>query len=97
MHDTARQGLRVQIIPTYSGFASSGVSIRLGIYPSQTPVILTLGYCLVGTVRALGDNCTSFKSGDTVAVLTKYDTQAKLANQIEKYCIKVVQEIGICS
>jgi NADPH:quinone reductase-like Zn-dependent oxidoreductase len=65
--------------------------MRQDIYPDQLPAPLTPGYCLVGTVRALGGECTVFQPGDTVAVLTKYDAQAELVNQPEKYCTRVAE------
>ncbi|KAF3481032.1 uncharacterized protein GIQ15_03791 [Arthroderma uncinatum] len=81
----------VQIATEYSGFTGGDVSMRKGIYPEQKPAPLTPGYCLVGTIRLIGEGCTAvaMKQGDTVAVLTKYDAQAELVNQPEKYCIKV--------
>ncbi|KAJ5972067.1 uncharacterized protein N7479_001985 [Penicillium vulpinum] len=79
----------VQIATEYSGFTGGDISMRKGIYPDQDPAPLTPGYCLVGKVQALGEGCTTIKEGDIVAVLTKYDAQAELVNQPEKYCIKV--------
>ncbi|KAI1402309.1 GroES-like protein [Hypoxylon fuscum] len=63
--------------------------MRKGIYPFQKKAPLTPGYCLVGTVRANSEGCRIFKPGDVVAVLTKYDTEAELVNQPEKYCTRV--------
>ena len=79
----------VQIATEYSGFNGGDINMRKGIYPDQDPAPLTPGYCLVGEVRSLGDGCTAVQQGDTVAVLTKYDADADLVNQPEKYCIKV--------
>jgi NADPH:quinone reductase-like Zn-dependent oxidoreductase len=80
---------QLQVATEYSGFTGGDFSMRMGIYPGQIPAPLTPGYCLVGTVRALGDKCTLFQPGDTVSVLTKYDAEAELVNQPERYCIKV--------
>jgi NADPH:quinone reductase-like Zn-dependent oxidoreductase len=52
---------QVQIATEYSGFIGRDVSMRIGIYPGQIPAPLTPGYCLVGTVRALGVKCTLFQ------------------------------------
>jgi NADPH:quinone reductase-like Zn-dependent oxidoreductase len=71
---------QLQIATEYSGFTGGDVSMRMGIYPGQIPAPLTPGYCLVGTVRALGEICRLFQPGDTVAVLTKYDAEAELVN-----------------
>lgn len=79
----------VQIATEYSGFTGGDISMRKGIYPDQDPAPLTPGYSLVGKVQALGEGCTTIKEGDIVAVLTKYDAQAELVSQPEKYCIKV--------
>ncbi|KAI8962613.1 GroES-like protein [Daldinia sp. FL1419] len=79
----------VQIEVEYVGFSGADINMRKGIYPLQKKPPLTPGYSLVGTVRANGEGCTAFKPGDVVAVLTKYDAEAELVNQPEKYCIKV--------
>ncbi|KAI1082999.1 protein indc11 [Whalleya microplaca] len=79
----------IQIATEYSGFNGADVNMRKGLYPFQKKAPLTPGYCLVGTVRANGEGCNAFKLGDVVAVLTKYDAEAELVNQPEKYCIKV--------
>lgn len=79
----------VQIATEYSGFTGGDVSMRKGIYPDQDPAPLTPGYSLIGRAQALGEGCTTIKEGDMVAVLTKYDAQADLVNQPEKYCIKI--------
>lgn len=79
----------VQIAVEYAGFSGADVNMRKGIYPFQEKAPLTPGYCLVGAVRANGEGCTAFQAGDIVAVLTKYDAEAELVNQPEKYCIRV--------
>lgn len=79
----------VQIATEYSGFNGGDINMRKGIYPDQDPAPLTPGYCLVGKVRSLGERCTAVQQDDTVAVLTKYNAEAELVNQPEKYCIKV--------
>ncbi|KAH6639997.1 hypothetical protein BKA67DRAFT_640066 [Truncatella angustata] len=68
----------LKVIATeYACFTGADVNMRKGFYPFQKKAPLTPGYCLVGT------------PGDAVAVLTKYDAEAELVNQPEKYCIKV--------
>ncbi|KAJ0328533.1 hypothetical protein COL5a_004844 [Colletotrichum fioriniae] len=79
----------IQIATEYSGFSGADVNMRKGIYPFMKKAPLTPGYCLVGTVRALGEGSKNFQIGDVVAVLTKYDSEAELVNQPEKYCIRV--------
>ncbi|WYZ46680.1 hypothetical protein EsH8_IX_000905 [Colletotrichum jinshuiense] len=79
----------LQIATEYSGFSGADVNMRKGVYPFMKKAPLTPGYCLVGAVRAVGEGCKAFQVGDVVAVLTKYDSEAELVNQPEKYCIKV--------
>ncbi|KAI2464819.1 protein indc11 [Annulohypoxylon bovei var. microspora] len=79
----------IQIAVEYAGFNGGDVGMRKGIYPFQKKAPLTPGYCLVGTVRANGEGCNEFKVGDVVGVLTKYDADAELVNQPEKYAIKI--------
>ncbi|KAI1409920.1 GroES-like protein [Hypoxylon sp. FL1857] len=79
----------IQIAVEYAGFSGADVNMRKGIYPFQKKAPLTPGYCLLGTVRANGEGCTAFQAGDVVTVLTKYDAEAELVNQPEKYCIRV--------
>ncbi|KAI1106081.1 zinc-binding dehydrogenase [Jackrogersella minutella] len=79
----------VQIAVEYSGFSGADVNMRKGIYPFMKKAPLTPGYCLVGKVASVGAGGKSFAVGDTVAVLTKYDSEAELVNQPEKYCVKV--------
>ncbi|KAK6221580.1 hypothetical protein LQW54_001352 [Pestalotiopsis sp. IQ-011] len=83
----------VQIATEYSSFNGGDINMRMGIYPLQRKAPLTPGYCLVGTVRAVGKGCEIIRPGDVVAVLTKYDAQAELVNQPEKYCIKVPEGV----
>ncbi|KAG4222788.1 hypothetical protein PC116_g28739 [Phytophthora cactorum] len=79
----------VQIAVEYAVFGGGDINMRKGIYPLQKKPPLTPGYSLVGTVRANGKGCTAFQPGDVVTVLTKYDAEAELVNQPEKYCIRV--------
>lgn len=80
----------LQIATLYSGFNGADVNMRKGLYPMMKKAPLTPGYCLVGRVQDLGPNCTKgFQKGDLVAVLTKYDAEADLVNQPEKYCLPV--------
>ncbi|KAI0398132.1 zinc-binding dehydrogenase [Xylariaceae sp. FL0594] len=79
----------VQIATEYSGFAGGDINMRKGIYPFMKKAPLTPGYCLVGKVVATGEGADKFRPGDVVAVLTKYDAEATLVNQPEKYCVAV--------
>ncbi|KAI1211992.1 protein indc11 [Annulohypoxylon truncatum] len=79
----------IQIVVKYAGFNGADVNMRKGIYPFQKKAPLTPGYCLVGSVRANGEGCAAFEVGDVVGVLTKYDADATLVNQPEKYAIRV--------
>ncbi|KAK7909082.1 GroES-like protein [Apiospora marii] len=85
----------VQIATLYSGFSGADVNMRKGIYPFMKKAPLTPGYCLVGRVTALGDECSIFNPGDIVAVLTKYDAEAELVNQPEKYCVRVKDGVDL--
>ncbi|KAI1187081.1 zinc-binding dehydrogenase [Nemania serpens] len=79
----------VQIATQYSGFSGGDINMRKGIYPFMKKAPLTPGYCLVGRIKATGKGADAFQPGDVVAVLTKYDAEATLVNQPEKYCVKV--------
>ncbi|KAI1172261.1 zinc-binding dehydrogenase [Nemania sp. FL0916] len=79
----------VQIATEYSGFSGADINMRKGIYPFMKKAPLTPGYCLVGKVTSTGKGADVFQPGDIVAVLTKYDAEATLVNQPEKYCVKV--------
>ncbi|RWA14087.1 hypothetical protein EKO27_g996 [Xylaria grammica] len=79
----------VQIATEYSGFSGADINMRKGVIPFMKKAPLTPGYCLVGKITATGKGADTFKLGDVVAVLTKYDAEATLVNQPEKYCIKV--------
>ncbi|TGJ87964.1 hypothetical protein E0Z10_g859 [Xylaria hypoxylon] len=79
----------VQIATEYSGFSGADINMRKGVYPLMKKTPLTPGYALVGQITATGKGADTFKPGDFVAVLTKYDAEATLVNQPEKYCIKV--------
>jgi len=79
----------VQIATEYSGFSGGDINMRKGIYPFMKKAPLTPGYCLVGKIVATGKGADKFQPGDVVAVLTKYDAEATLVNQPEKYCVKV--------
>ncbi|KAI1658737.1 GroES-like protein [Daldinia decipiens] len=79
----------VQIAVEYAAFTGGDVNMRKGIYPFQKSPPFTPGYSLVGTVRANGEGCKAFQPGDVVTILSKYDAEAQLCNQPEKYCIKV--------
>ncbi|KAI1812329.1 zinc-binding dehydrogenase [Poronia punctata] len=79
----------VQIATEYSGFSGGDINMRKGIYPFMKKAPLTPGYCLVGKIVATGPGANKFQPGDFVAVMTKYDAEATLVNQPEKYCVKV--------
>lgn len=85
----------IQIAPEYASFTGADVNMRKGIYPFQKKAPLTPGYNVVGRVRATGEGSNAFKVGDTVAVLTKYDGEAELVNQPEKYCVKVPDGVDL--
>ncbi|KAI1377331.1 zinc-binding dehydrogenase [Hypoxylon crocopeplum] len=84
---------QVQIAVEYSGFSGADVGMRKGIYPFMKKAPLTPGYCLIGRITATGHGSNIFKPGDVVAVLTKYDSEAELVNQPEKYCIRVPEGV----
>ncbi|KAF2973002.1 hypothetical protein GQX73_g510 [Xylaria multiplex] len=79
----------VQIATEYSGFSGADINMRRGVIPFMRKAPLTPGYCLVGKITATGKGADTFQPGDVVAVLTKYDAEATLVNQPEKYCVKV--------
>lgn len=79
----------VQIATEYAGFSGADINMRKGIIPFMKKPPLTPGYCLVGRITVTGEGAHAFQPGDVVAVLTKYDAEATLVNQPEKYCIRV--------
>lgn len=79
----------VQVAPLYAGFSGADVNMRRGTYPLQQKPPLTPGYCLVGRVKANGEGSNTFKPGDLVACLTKYDAQAELVNLPEEHLMTV--------
>jgi synaptic vesicle membrane protein VAT-1 len=79
----------VQIAVEYTVVAGSDVNMLRGTYPFQKKPPLTPGYSVVGLVRVNGPGCTRFSVGDRVACLTKYDGQAELVNQPERYLVPV--------
>ncbi|KAI1449079.1 protein indc11 [Annulohypoxylon stygium] len=85
----------IQIAVEYAGFNGADVNMRKGIYPFQKKAPLTPGYCLVGTVRANGPGCTAFDVGDVVGMMTKYDADATLVNQPEKYAVKIPSGVDL--
>jgi synaptic vesicle membrane protein VAT-1 len=79
----------VQIEVEYTVVSGSDVKMRLGTYPLQKHPPLTPGYSIVGTVLRNGPRSTRFKTGDRIACLTKYDGQAELTNQPERFLVPV--------
>jgi NADPH:quinone reductase-like Zn-dependent oxidoreductase len=79
----------VQIAVQYTVVSGSDINMRRGTYPFQRKPPLTPGYSIVGTVRLNGPGSARFAVGDRVACLTKYDGQAELVNQPERYLVRV--------
>jgi NADPH:quinone reductase-like Zn-dependent oxidoreductase len=79
----------VQIAVEYTVVAGADVNMRRGTYPFQRKPPLTPGYSVVGTVSLNGRGSVRFNVGDRVACLTKYDGQAELINQPERYLVRV--------
>jgi NADPH:quinone reductase-like Zn-dependent oxidoreductase len=79
----------VQIQVEYTVVSGSDVNMRRGTYPFQRKAPLTPGYSIVGRVSANGAGCERFRLGERVACLTKYDGQAELINQPERYLVAV--------
>ncbi|KAI4139327.1 MAG: hypothetical protein LQ341_004262 [Variospora aurantia] len=78
-----------QVRVLYSGFSGADINMRLGRYPMQKKAPLTPGYCFVGTVAAIGPQCSKFNPGDTVVCVSVYDAQSTLVNMPEKYLVSV--------
>jgi synaptic vesicle membrane protein VAT-1 len=79
----------VQVTVEYSIVAGADVNMRRGKYPFQKKAPLTPGYSILGKVRRNGQGCSRFRPGDSVACLTKYDGQAELTNQPERFLVAV--------
>jgi synaptic vesicle membrane protein VAT-1 len=77
----------VQIAVEYTVVSGSDVNMRRGSYPFQKKAPLTPGYSVIGKVHLNGEGCTRFAVGDRVACLSKYDGQAELINQPERYLV----------
>jgi NADPH:quinone reductase-like Zn-dependent oxidoreductase len=84
--DPPRSG-EVQIAVEYTVVSGSDVNMRRGTYPFQKKAPLTPGYSVTGKVHLNGQGCTRFAVGDRVACLSKYDGQAELINQPERYLV----------
>ncbi len=80
---------QIQVSVIYAGFSGSDINMRLGQYPLQRAAPLTLGYCCLGRVSAMGPNSSAFKVGDLVTAVTVYDSQADLVNIREKHLVSV--------
>ena len=85
----------VQLTVQYSVVSGSDVNMRHGTYPFQRKAPLTPGYSVIGTVRANGPGCSKFKTGDRVACLSKYDGQAELINQPERFLVPVPEGVDL--
>jgi NADPH:quinone reductase-like Zn-dependent oxidoreductase len=86
----------VQIKVLYAGMGGADIAMRLGAYPQQKKAAgLTPGYSLVGRVHKNGSSCSKFKTGDLVACLTMYDSEAELCNFPEKYLIPVPEGVDL--
>jgi NADPH:quinone reductase-like Zn-dependent oxidoreductase len=83
----------VQVAIEYTVVSGSDVIMRRGTYPLQKKPPLTPGYSVVGRVIVNGTGCGRFSIGDRVACLTKYDGQAELINQPERYLVPVPPEV----
>jgi synaptic vesicle membrane protein VAT-1 len=82
----------VQVRVEYTVVSGSDVNMRRGTYPFQRKAPLTPGYSVVGRVSANGEGCNRFRLGEQVACLTKYDGQAELINQPERYLVAVPRD-----
>ncbi|XXH03768.1 hypothetical protein Hte_010174 [Hypoxylon texense] len=79
----------VQIAVEYASLGGADINMRMGSFPLQKKPPFTPGYALAGVVRASGPGCKAFQVGDAVVVMTKYDADATLTNQPERYCVRV--------
>lgn len=80
----------VQVRVLYSGFSGADINMRKGAYPMQRKFPLTPGYCLTGTVVAVGSSTTQrFTPGQLVTSMTIYDAQSTYINLPAKYLIPV--------
>jgi NADPH:quinone reductase-like Zn-dependent oxidoreductase len=92
----APKSSEVQIKVLYAGMGGADIAMRLGYYPQQKAAAgLTPGYSLVGRVHKNGANCSKFQTGDLVACLTMYDSEAELCNFPEKYLIPVPEGVDL--
>lgn len=85
----------VQIKVLYAPMCGSDIAMRNGVYPMQRKAPMTPGYSFIGRVHHNGANCSKFQTGDLVACLTKYDAQAELCNQPEKYLVPVPEDVDL--
>ncbi|KAH8724830.1 chaperonin 10-like protein [Phaeosphaeriaceae sp. PMI808] len=87
---------QVQIKVLYAGMGGGDIAMREGGYPNQRSAVgLTPGYSLIGRVHKNGANCSKFKTGDLVACLTMYDSEAELCNFSEKYLVPVPEGVDL--
>lgn len=86
----------IQCDVLYAGFSGADINMRIGYYPQQKSAPLTPGYCFVGRVTRKGPKATSmFQIGDLVGALTKYDSEAEKINVVEKYLIRVPENVDM--
>jgi synaptic vesicle membrane protein VAT-1 len=83
----------VQLSVEYTIVCGSDVNMRRGTYPLQKKPPLTPGYSVIGKVRVNGKGCSTFRIGDRVACLSKYEGQAELINLPERYLIPVPEGV----
>jgi NADPH:quinone reductase-like Zn-dependent oxidoreductase len=85
----------VQVKVLYASMGGADIAMRQGVYPMQRKAPLTPGYAFIGRVHQNGSACTKYQIGDLVACLTKYDAEAELCNQPEKYLVSVPERLDL--
>jgi NADPH:quinone reductase-like Zn-dependent oxidoreductase len=85
----------VQVKVLYASMGGADIAMRQGVYPMQRKAPLTPGYAFIGRVHQNGSACTKYQIGDLVACLTKYDAEAELCNQPEKYLVSVPEGLDL--
>ena len=67
--------------------------MRRGTYPFQKKAPLTPGYTVLGRVFRNGKGCSTFRIGEQVVCLTKYEGQAQRINLPERFLVRVPEGV----
>lgn len=85
----------VQLAVDLSIVSGSDVNMRRGTYPFQRKAPLTPGYTVLGRVLLNGKGASTFRVGERVVCLSKYEGQAERINLPERFLLRVPDGIDL--